>query len=157
MNVIEIKDPNLNEKEILDQIKKQIENKTAPEFAAIGPEILHYDDTNAAQGAPAHAGSSHDAFIDLMLMHQLEEPDFSSETPLIGGWIVRLRQLWNWMSTKWYVRPIIKQQSTVNGQIAILLLEMEAWINEKNQTITNLEARVKQLESIVDANKLDEQ
>jgi hypothetical protein len=60
------------------------------------------------------------------------------------------------MSTKWYVRPIIKQQSIVNGQIALLLIQMEAAVKENSQIIADLEARVNQLESIIATNNLRE-
>jgi hypothetical protein len=147
MNIIEIKDPNLDKNEILNQINAGIAGKTAPDFSAIGPEILR--PTQAVTSSDSGiASGNHEAFIDLMLMHQLEEPEFTSEAPIIGSWIVRLRQLWNWMSTKWYVLPILKQQSMVNGQIALLLVEMEAVINENKQTIGRLQERVNQLEGL---------
>lgn len=153
MDIIEIRDPKLNEQDILKQITAQLDGKVIPDFATIGPKKLRPAATNAAleQGKES---SNHEAFIDLMLSHRLIEPEFSSEAPIIGVLIVRFRQIWNWMSTKWYVRPIIKQQSDVNSQIAILLLEMEAWVNEKNQTIADLEEKVNRLESIIAANHL---
>lgn len=155
MNVIELRDPQLNKEEILDLIAEQIKGKTVPDFSAIGPESLRSTQAGIPHNLNTKSGN-HEIFIDLMLMHQLQEPEFSSETPIIGPWIVRLRQLWNWMSTKWYVRPLIRQQSTINGQIAVLLLEMETWINEKNQIIVGLEAKVNRLESILSANGLKE-
>jgi hypothetical protein len=60
------------------------------------------------------------------------------------------------MSTKWYVRPILRQQSTVNGQIVLLLMEMDALLRENKQTIARLEEKVNQLESLVASNGLNE-
>jgi hypothetical protein len=156
MDVIEIRDANLNKKEILDQVRQGIKGKMVPDFAAIGPEKLRQVQADLADESGA-APDNHESFIDLMLIHQLEEPEFSSEAPIIGPWIVRFRQLWNWMSTKWYVRPILKQQSTVNGQIALLLIEMEAIVNDNQQTINRLQERVSQLESLVTQNKRHEE
>ena len=156
MDVIEIKDANLNKKEILYKIKQGIKGKMVPDFATIGPEKLRQVQADLADESGAAPGN-HESFIDLMLIHQLEEPEFSSEAPIIGPWIVRVRQLWNWMSTKWYVRPILKQQSTVNGQIALLLIEMEAVVNDNQQTINRLQERVSQLESLVISNKRHEE
>ena len=155
MDVIEIKDPNLNKEEILKQITERIKGKTVPDYATIGPDSLRNTVAETPDALSAGAGN-HTVLIDLMLMLHLQEPEFTSETPILGTLIIRLRQLWNWMSTKWYVRPIIKQQSTVNGQIAVLLLEMETWMNEKNKTIAELEAKVNRLESILAANELAE-
>ncbi|MCP4422691.1 MAG: hypothetical protein GY805_39280 [Chloroflexi bacterium] len=156
MNIIEIKDPKLNKTDILNQIAAQMDGKVVPDFATIGPEKLRHAVPNRVSLEQGNESSNHEAFIDLMISHQLEEPAFTSEAPIIGPWIVRLRQVWNWMSTKWYVLPIIKQQSDVNGQIAVLLLEMETWMNERNQTIANLEEKVNRLESIITANQLSE-
>lgn len=155
MDVIEIRDPNLNKKEISALIAEQIKDKTVPDFSAIGPESLRNTQADIPHESVAKS-DSHEAFIDLMLTHQLQEPEFSSNAPLIGSWIVRLRQFWNWMSTKWYVRPIIKQQSIVNGQMALLLIQMETAVEENRQIIADLEARVTQLESIISANNFRE-
>jgi hypothetical protein len=156
MDIIEIRDPTINQEEILSRITTQVKGKTVPDFSTIGPESLQNPPAGGLQESDTKSGN-HETFIDLMLLHQLQEPEFSSEAPLIGPWIVRLRQLWNWMSTKWYVRPIIKQQSTINGQIALLLMEMETTVKENRQTIANLETKVKRLESILTANNLHEE
>jgi hypothetical protein len=156
MDMIEIRDPTINQEEILSRITTQVKGKTVPDFSTIGPESLQNPQAGGLPESDSKSGN-HETFIDLMLLHQLQEPEFTSEAPLIGPWIVRLRQLWNWMSTKWYVRPIIKQQSTINGQIALLLVEMETTINENKRTIANLEAKVKRLESSLTPNNLPEQ
>jgi hypothetical protein len=46
---------------------------------------------------------------------RLREPAFTSGAPVIGPLIVRARRAWNWMSTKWYVRPVLDQQSQFNA------------------------------------------
>ncbi len=156
MGMIEIRDSNINQEEILNLIAAQIKGKAIPDFSVMGPESLRNAQTDNLQELDAKP-NNHETFIDLMLLHQLQEPEFTSEAPLIGPWIVRLRRLWNWMSTKWYVRPIIKQQSTINGQIALLLMEMETTLKENRQTIADLETKVKRLESSLTANHLHEQ
>lgn len=45
---------------------------------------------------------------------QVQERPFQSDTPLIGPLIVWLRESWNSVSTKWYVRPLIQQQNEFN-------------------------------------------
>lgn len=151
MSIIEIRDPNLNSKEILELIAERVKDQNTPDFSKIGPESLRNTQTTISQAAEAKS-DNYETFIDLIMMHQLEETEFSSEAPIIGPWIVRLRELWNWMSTKWYVRPILRQQSTVNGQIVLLLVEMDALLKENKQTIAQLEDRVNQLESLITLN-----
>jgi len=45
---------------------------------------------------------------------QLRERPFESTVPLIGPLIVGFRSLWNNVAAKWYVRPLIQQQSEFN-------------------------------------------
>lgn len=153
MDTIEIRDPNLPQDEILARIAEQINSKTVPDFSAIGPESLRSRQAALAQ-TPEDQSLTHETLLDLMMMHQLEEPSFTSETPLLGPWIVRLRELWNWMSTKWYVRPIMRQQSTINGQMVLLLMELETILKDQQETIAQLEEKVAHLESVHEAREL---
>jgi uncharacterized coiled-coil protein SlyX len=45
---------------------------------------------------------------------QVVERPFTSHAPLVGPLIVRLRRLWNDVSTTWYVRPLVQQQNEYN-------------------------------------------
>ncbi|MBX6773536.1 MAG: hypothetical protein IRY83_17595, partial [Chloroflexi bacterium] len=56
---------------------------------------------------------------------QIREPSFRSAVPMLGPLIVRIRRLWNWMSTRWYVRPIIDQQNAFNALIVEALQAVE--------------------------------
>jgi hypothetical protein len=51
----------------------------------------------------------------------LQEHRFRSRVPIIGPFISRFREIWNGVSTKWYVRPLIQQQSEINQQLIALL------------------------------------
>lgn len=46
---------------------------------------------------------------------EIREQPFRSEVPLIGPWIAAFRQQWNRVSTEWYVKPMIRQQSRFNA------------------------------------------
>lgn len=48
---------------------------------------------------------------------QLQEYEFSSTTPVVGGLVARFRALWNSISTRWYVRPLIAQQTEFNQEL----------------------------------------
>jgi hypothetical protein len=45
---------------------------------------------------------------------QLREYEFTSTTPVVGGFIARFRAAWNGISTRWYVRPLADQQTEFN-------------------------------------------
>jgi hypothetical protein len=51
----------------------------------------------------------------------LQEYRFRSQVPLIGPLIARFRELWNGVSTKWYMRPLIEQQSEINQQLVTVM------------------------------------
>jgi hypothetical protein len=45
---------------------------------------------------------------------EVKERPFVSHIPLLGPLIVRVREAWNWMAAKWYVRQILQQQVEFN-------------------------------------------
>ncbi len=45
---------------------------------------------------------------------QIKEHPFRSNVPLFGRFIAAFRQRWNRVSTEWYVKPMIQQQSAFN-------------------------------------------
>jgi hypothetical protein len=57
--------------------------------------------------------------IDARPLAEIREQPFHSDVPVIGSWIAGFRQQWNRVSTEWYVKPMIRQQSHFN----VLLLE----------------------------------
>ncbi len=52
----------------------------------------------------------------------VEQP-FVSDVPFFGKLVVRFRYAWNWMSTKWWVRPLVQQQNNFNAWVLHLLRE----------------------------------
>jgi hypothetical protein len=67
---------------------------------------------------------------------QVEERPFRSQTAVIGPFIAGLRNAWNSVATKWYVRAIVQQQNEFNRLAVDQLEEMqsrfEALIEEQN-------------------------
>lgn len=151
MSIVEIRDPNLNQQEILERITTLIQGKFPPDFSAVGPDSLRSAQADVPQTGETQT-VNYETMIDLIMMHQLEETQFSSDTPIIGTWIVRLREFWNWMSTKWYVRPILRQQSTINGQMILLLIEMNTLLRESKKNVALLEEKVNHLETVLASN-----
>jgi hypothetical protein len=50
-------------------------------------------------------------------MATVHEQPFTSGTPVLGPFIVMVRNAWNWMSTKWWVRPMLMQQNGLNAEL----------------------------------------
>lgn len=48
----------------------------------------------------------------------LQEYEFNSQAPVVGGLIARLRRAWNGVATKWQARPVMEQQSAFNRALA---------------------------------------
>ncbi len=51
----------------------------------------------------------------------VEERPFRSDLPVLGPWIARFRALWNSVSTRWYVLPLLEQQNEINRRLALAL------------------------------------
>ena len=56
----------------------------------------------------------HDHIADIEALQTVHERPFVSNNPLLGRFIVGMRSAWNWMSTKWYVLPLVQQQNNFN-------------------------------------------
>jgi septal ring factor EnvC (AmiA/AmiB activator) len=87
----------------------------------------------------------------------LQEYRFRSQVPLIGPLIVRFRELWNGVATKWYVRPLIQHQSEVNQQLVVVLAAQAAGLRDvasrlavDEERLANNEARLDQQETRLD-------
>ena len=67
--------------------------------------------------APPHA------LDQLQANWQVQERPFVSTTPIVGPLVARLREIWNSVSTKWYVRRLLEQQNLFNRLVADQLVE----------------------------------
>lgn len=105
----------------------------------------------------------------------VEERPFTSNTAIIGPLIVWVRTAWNNVATRWYVRPLLKQQNAFN-QLATTQLEtyqqhgedqteqliehdrsqmqlvhetavLTAQVRQMNQLLAELEERLAQIET----------
>jgi cellulose synthase/poly-beta-1,6-N-acetylglucosamine synthase-like glycosyltransferase len=57
------------------------------------------------------------ALDDLDKRRRLHERPFTSRAPLVGGLVARLRGAFNSIATRWYVLPIMEQQSAFNAGV----------------------------------------
>jgi hypothetical protein len=83
---------------------------------------------------------------DLESKMLLKEQPFVSHAPLIGPLIVRLRSIWNWMSTKWYVLPLMTQQNEFNMTVTQTLREVVASIESVGNAVQATQMRLAELE-----------
>lgn len=76
----------------------------------------------------------------------LREHRFRSRVPLVGPLIAWFRELWNGMSTRWYVRPLIQQQSEFNEQIVALMATQATVLRAAEAQRAQEEARLARYE-----------
>lgn len=79
-----------------------------------------------------------------------QERPFTSSTPLLGPAIVLARRAWNWMSAKWYVRPILEQQIAFNSTVVQTINEMAALLEALEDRGQRLEEGLTQLRGQVE-------
>ena len=151
--VIEIRDPALNGQGIARQVQQRAAQRRAAsapslDWAALVPVPLQPDSPEPGSDiTSADFPGLRESLAELIGRGYLHEPDFRSEAPLIGPVIVAVRRLWNWMSTKWYVRPILWQQSEINARTARTISDVAQWHEMDARRLEQLEARVAELEA----------
>jgi GT2 family glycosyltransferase/glycosyltransferase involved in cell wall biosynthesis len=79
---------------------------------------------------------------ELEAVQVVRERPFTSNVPVLGRLFVAVRSLWNSISTKWYVRPLIQQQTDFNIRVVGYL----RIVQEQFEIIGWLSRRVDQLE-----------
>jgi hypothetical protein len=84
--------------------------------------------------------------------YEVKEQPFRSDVPVFGRAIVALRNLWNSVSTRWYVLPILQQQNEFNAAAASSLNDLYAELDtlafywDSDSTILHLVEREIELE-----------
>ena len=78
----------------------------------------------------------------LEALQTLQEHTFRSDAPLIGPLIAWFRDVWNSISTRWYVRPVMHQQSQFNSLLLEALRQQQRQIAELHQMISELDGRL---------------
>jgi hypothetical protein len=149
----EIRDPELDADALAARViegvtRRRAANAYNSDIAATGPDSLRPGRTSPPGDAtPAELSDLYSSLAELLACACLDEPDFTSRTPVVGRLIVAVRRAWNWMSTKWYVRPLVDQQGAINVQTARLLSELVHWHEEHGRRLHELEARLVRLEA----------
>jgi hypothetical protein len=76
----------------------------------------------------------------------IKQQPFVSHAPVIGSLIVKIRTFWNWMSTKWYALPLIRQQNDYNMIVSQTMRDFVAATESLSQSMRDLQVRVAALE-----------
>jgi hypothetical protein len=155
--IIEVRDPELDgdalTKRLVEAIaRRKSEGVYDTRLASRGPTALRpgrkpvAGDEAALEDRAGFPGLQ-EAMTDLIARAELREPEFASEAPLIAPIIVAIRRLWNWMSTKWYVRPILREQSQANARAAWVISDLMMWHELDADRIRQLEIQMSELEA----------
>jgi O-antigen biosynthesis protein len=113
---------NENQKAVADQLKQLYQDAKPP------------DDTTAVRS---------NTTLDLLQQKCLiQEQPFTSGTPLVAPLLSRLREVWNSVSTKWYVRPLLQQQNEFNQTVVGALQEHDARLHDHDARLHDHDARL---------------
>ena len=131
VNIIEIRDPEVDVEAIMAQIRANVARRRAEgayqeDLDAIADEVLA--EVMASQPStslpPSESGLAA-TLAEMSTRWVVREVPFTSRVPVFGPLIVAARNLWNWMSTKWYVQPILQQLMGFNALIVRAFHEMD--------------------------------
>lgn len=69
----------------------------------------------------------------------VREQPFRSDKPIIGPLIAWFRTVWNSISTRWYVLPLLQQQNAFNALVAASLRDMNECLEEMDRRVIDLD------------------
>jgi septal ring factor EnvC (AmiA/AmiB activator) len=78
-------------------------------------------------------------FDRLRELGRLREEPFRSSVPVFGGLIAAFRTAWNSVSTKWYVRPMMAQQTAFNEAVVDSLESVQASVADAHGALDALQ------------------
>jgi len=145
---LEIRDPSLNPADILRRIEVQIHRRRAENKYPAAEELQLAWRQLVPNAIFARVDDDYifQLLKALTVDSYLQEVRFSSTVPVVGWLIVAIRRAWNWMSTRWYVLPVLKQQSRYNEQVIISMYRLlqsnralQQQVDELRQQLSNLE------------------
>ena len=147
--IIEIRDPEIDVERVMDRIRENVARRRAEGayqedldaiassvFAEVVPETV---DDDRASGVLALTLS------ELESHWMIREQPFVSRVPVVGPLIVAVRNLWNWMSTKWYVQPLLQQQVGFNALTVRAFRELSVDNQLLSERVQRLEEQVQKL------------
>jgi hypothetical protein len=92
-----------------------------------------------------------DLVADMDSKRWVKPQPFASSAPVVGPLVVAVRSAWNWMSTKWYILPLLEQQNRFNVSVARLWAELVAYLSNVPAFAQETRSRFEKLEAQVEA------
>lgn len=130
--IIEIHDPEIDVEAIMAQIRANVARRRAEgayqeDLDAIADEVFaKVMAFQVSASLPLSGDGLAVTLAELSTRWVVCEVPFTSRVPVLGPLIVAARNLWNWMSTKWYIRPILQQLIEFNALVVRAFNEMDA-------------------------------
>jgi hypothetical protein len=112
-----------------------------PELHIVAPQPAGALPDDRPGPAAAESALWSGSLADLDARSRLQEHRFRSRVPVLGPLIAGLRSLWNAVSTRWYVLPLMHQQSDFNLMLVHRLRVYE-------QLFQSLQARLAAFEAL---------
>lgn len=147
--IIEIRDPEIDVERVMDRIRENVARRRAEGayqedldaiasgvFAEVVPETVDDDRAGGVLALTLSELESH---------WMIREQPFASGVPVLGHVIVAIRNLWNWMSTKWYVQPLLQQQVGFNALAVRAFRELSVDNQLLSERVQRLEEQVQEL------------
>ena len=147
--IIEIRDPEVDVERVMDRIRANVARRRAEGayqedldeiasrvFAEVVPETMDQDRAGGVLALTLSELESH---------WMIREQPFGSRVPILGPLIVAVRNLWNWMSTKWYVQPLLQQQVGFNALTVRAFHELSTENRMLSEGLQRLEEQVARL------------
>jgi O-antigen chain-terminating methyltransferase len=147
--IIEIRDPEIDVEQVMDRIRANVARRRA--------EGAYQEDLDAiasrvrSEVVPDSAVSDGEGGVLALTLSELEshwiirEQPFVSHVPVFGSLIVAVRNLWNWMSTKWYAQPLLQQQVGFNALVVRAFQELNVENRLLSENLQRLEEQVERL------------
>jgi hypothetical protein len=147
--IIEIRDPEVDVDALMAKVRDNVARRRAEgayseDLDAIADEVRAASIAER-ELAPGVAGGGRDVaaiLAELNAHWMVREVPFASNVPVFGPAIIAVRNAWNWMSTKWYVRPILQQQVGFNALVVHALNESVAIQQALTEKVSQLQAEV---------------
>lgn len=158
-DVIEIRDPEIDVEALMARVRANVARRRAEgayqeDLDAIAREVFAQV-VSAEQGAaapPPGASPLAQTLSELHTRWMIREQPFASNAPVVGPLIVRVRDAWNWMSTKWYVRALLQQIVGFNSLVVRAFQETEQAQEHLAQRVAHLEqaneAQAREIEAL---------
>ena len=127
--------------EILGALRKSLVEGD-DQHGSAEPPTLHEDVQEAKTNGLLRPSSGSQLTDELASKWHVEERPFVSHKPFIGPLIAFIREMWNSVSAKWFVRAILQQQNEFNEAVVGAINELDVRICDNDRDGTALAVEI---------------